>query len=177
MEFFCSLVLIVCTFRHTISYQCCSKGIQLWNPPPVMGCGDEEDFCLHCFMCPCAVLKRPDFLGGSSDAHIRIRQHRFRLYRGFWKMLKDLCLWTDNHYLECKRRVTQEHDQREIIPSCVVDVGVLIIVLVHTVQLLRLLLLLQYDRKWDDATQIHLGYLIQTTSLPGQPPELILVTV
>ena len=100
------------------------KGYSYENPSPVLGHGHEE-ICPHCRMCPCIVLKPPGFLRGSGDAHVRNRPHRFRLYRGFWKLLKDLCLWNDDHYLEHKRRVTQEHDQREIIPSCVVDVGVL----------------------------------------------------
>ena len=101
------------------------KGYSYENPPPLIGCGQEDNFCPHCLMCPCVVLKPPEFLRGSSDAHIRNRQHRFRLYRGFWKMLKDLGVWNDDRYLERKKRVTQEHDQREIMPSCIIDVGVL----------------------------------------------------
>ena len=131
-----------------------------------MGCGSEDNFCPQCFMCPCVVLKPPDFLRGSSDAHIRNRQHRFRLYRGFWKMLKDLCVWNDNRYLERKKRVTQEHDQREIMPSCVVDVCVLYYnttVHVHVYNKMY-----NSYRRLEDATQIHLGYLTLTMYPPGQ---------
>ena len=101
------------------------KGYSHKNPPPILGYRHEENFCPCCLICPCIVLKPPDSLRGCSDAHIWNRPHRYRLYKAFWKLLKDLCLWSDDRYLERKRRVTQEHDKREIISSCVVKVGVL----------------------------------------------------
>ena len=97
------------------------KGYTSENPPPVLGSGDEDNFCPHCFFAPCVLQTPPDFLRGSSDASFRNRQHRYRLYRGFWRLFKDLWLWRDDRYLEVKRRLTSEDDPRERLPLCVVQ--------------------------------------------------------
>ena len=95
------------------------------NPPELSNEGSNEEgegCCPHCFFSPCIVAKPPSFLQGSSAPYPRNRQHRFRLYRGFWRALKDLGLWQNPRYLERKREKTTVHDVREVIPSCIVKV-------------------------------------------------------
>lgn len=81
-------------------------------------------FVCFCFVfAPCIIQRPPSFFVGSSAPYPRNRQHRFRLYRGFWKTLKDLGLWTNPRYLDIKRRRTVETDPREVLPTCVVRVS------------------------------------------------------
>lgn len=83
------------------------------QPPPDLG-GDGH--CPHCLFAPCIVTTPPDFMTGQSGPHIRNNTHRYRLYRQFWKVLKELGLWNDSRYLDRKRAVTLVADPREIIP-------------------------------------------------------------
>ena len=93
----------------------------------MLGSGDEDNFCPHCFFTPCVVERPPDFLRGSSAASVRNSQHRFRLYTGFWRLFKDLWLWRDDRYLERKQTITSIDDPREPLPKCVVEVSVMIL--------------------------------------------------
>ena len=77
----------------------------------------------------------------------------------------DLCVRNNNRYLERKKRVTQEHDQREIMLSCVVDVCVLYY---NTIVHVYVYNKLYNSYRLEDATQIHLGYLTLTMYPPGQ---------
>ena len=93
------------------------------QPPPEFG---GEGHCIHCLFAPCIVTKPPNFLFGQSGPHIRNNNHRYKLYRQFWRALKDLGLWSDGRYLTRKREVTLLTDPREIIPVCIVNVSYII---------------------------------------------------
>ena len=101
---------------------CAQRGIRGYddNPPPDL---KDDGFCIHCLFSPCIISSPPSFVTGQSGAHPRNNQHRYRLYRLFWKTLKELGLWRNQLYLARKRQVTHEDDPREIIPLCVVNVS------------------------------------------------------
>ena len=84
---------------------------------------EGEGHCIHCLFSPCIVSSPPSFVTGQSGPHPRNNQHRFRLYRAFWRVLRELGLWRSPEYLRRKREVTHEADPREIIPLCVVNVS------------------------------------------------------
>ena len=101
---------------------CARKGPHGYDdraPPELNGDG----CCIHCLFSPCIVSTPPSFVNGQSGPHARNNQHRYRLYRCFWKVLKELGLWRDSRYLARKRQVTLEDDPRELIPLCVVNVS------------------------------------------------------
>ena len=87
--------------------------------PPRDLSGDGH--CPHCLFAPCIVAVPPDFVCGQSGPHICNNTHRYRLYRQFWKALKELGLWNNSQYLARKREVTLVADPREIIPLCIVN--------------------------------------------------------
>ena len=60
---------------------------------------------------------------GQSGPHPRNNQHRYRLYRSFWRARKELGLWRIPTYLSRKGQVIHEDNPKEIIPCSVVDVG------------------------------------------------------
>ena len=64
----------------------------------------------------------PDFLRGSSGPHPANDEKRHRLYRLFWRLLKDLGLWRDDEYIQRKELRTTRDDKRDIIPKCVIMV-------------------------------------------------------
>ena len=101
---------------------CAQKGTHGYDdhPPPDL---QGEGHCIHCLFLPCIVSRPPSFVTGQSGPHARNNQHRYRLYRCFWKVLKELGLWRNPQYLSRKCRVTHEDDPREIIPLCVVNVS------------------------------------------------------
>ncbi len=68
----------------------------------------------------------PDFLRGSCGRHPANEGKRDRLYRMFWKLLRDLQVWVDDEYLERKERRTGRHGKREMIPRCVITVRELV---------------------------------------------------
>ena len=78
--------------------------------------------CPHCLCAPCVVQQPPDFLRGCCGAHPANDEKRYRLYRLWWRSLKDLGVWKDEEYLTRKAQRTVRHDRREIIPSCVIKV-------------------------------------------------------
>ena len=41
------------------------------------------------------------------------------LYRKFWRLLKDLCVWQDAKYLRRKKARTVRDDRSDIMPTCV----------------------------------------------------------
>ena len=47
---------------------------------------------------------------------------RFRLYRLFWGLLKDVGVWRAEEYLRRKERRMRRGDRREIIPYCIKEV-------------------------------------------------------
>ena len=64
----------------------------------------------------------PDFFKGSCDPHPANAEKRHRIYRLFWGLLNDFCVFRD---LECLRRresQTVRVDQREILPTCILKV-------------------------------------------------------
>ena len=79
--------------------------------------------CPHCLCAPCVITHPPDFLFGACSPHPANDGKRRRLYKMFWRLLKDLRLWNDDEYLERKERRTTIYDQREIIPTCVIIVS------------------------------------------------------
>jgi len=92
--------------------------------------------CSHCLCAPCVVDMPPDFLKGSCDAHPANAEKRHRLYRMFWRLLNDLCVWQDPEYLRRKERRTVRDDRRDILPPCIIQVILhntcTCIMLVHT---------------------------------------------
>ena len=82
-----------------------------------------EGSCVYCLFSPCIICRPPSFVKGQSGPHARNAQHRYRLYRHFWKALKDLGLWKCEQYLSRKCLITHKDDPREIIPVCVVNVS------------------------------------------------------
>lgn len=78
---------------------------------------------MHCLFSPCIVSTPPSFVTGQSGPHPCNNQHRYRLYRSFWKALKELGLWRNTEYLSRKSQITHQDDPREIIPVCVVNVS------------------------------------------------------
>jgi hypothetical protein len=62
----------------------------------------------------------PDFLKGSCDPHPANSEKR--LYRMFWGLLSELCLFRDPEYLRRKESRTVRDDLREILPACVIQV-------------------------------------------------------
>ena len=87
---------------------------------------DGDDRCIHCLCTPCIVSMPPDFLVGSSVPHLRNNTKRFKLYKKFWGLLKDIGLWSHPEYVARKVRRTAVDDQREMIPHCIVKVSILI---------------------------------------------------
>jgi len=65
----------------------------------------------------------PDFLRGACGPHPANKEKRHRLYRKFWRLLKDLGVWRDREYLMRKAAKTSREDRREIIPDCVIKVS------------------------------------------------------
>ena len=99
-------------------------GYEGQHPPELKRQGsDYASCCPHCFLVPCITEQPPTFLQGSSAPYPRNWQHRFRLYRSFWRTLKDLGVWTDPRYLRRKRTKTTEDDVREVMPMCIVKVS------------------------------------------------------
>ena len=81
-----------------------------------------EDYCQHCLCSPCLVTSPPDYLRGRCNAHPANNEKRHRLYRLFWKTLRDVGVWKDEEYLLRKETRTSRYDKREIIPSCIIEV-------------------------------------------------------
>lgn len=80
--------------------------------------------CPYCLCKPCVIAMPPDFLRGSCSPHQANNEKQYRLYRLFWRLLKDIGLWMDEEYLVRKEARTVQHDKREIMPTCVIKVGV-----------------------------------------------------
>ena len=74
---------------------CAQRGIYGYdeNQPPYL---EGEGYCIHFLFPPCIVSSPPSFVTGQSGPHPRNNQHRYRLYRLFWK----------------------SHDCREILCTC-----------------------------------------------------------
>ena len=87
---------------------------------PVL-CGTR--MCQHCLCNLCVIKMRPEFLQGFCSPHPANDEKWYRLYRLFWRMLNDLGLWKDEEYLTRKEARTVRHDKRDIMPSCVIKVG------------------------------------------------------
>ena len=64
----------------------------------------------------------PDFLVGSCSPHEQNWEKRYKLYKKFWQLLKQLCLWEYPLYKRRKCEVTANDDPQEILPKCIVDV-------------------------------------------------------
>ena len=83
---------------------------------PVL-CGPNH--CSYCLCAPCIIQLPPEFLRGTSANS----EKHHRLYRLFWKLLKDLGVWHDAEYLERKAERTTRDDRRDILPQCVIEVN------------------------------------------------------
>ena len=78
--------------------------------------------CPHCLCAPCVIALPPDFLRGCCGPHPANDEKRYRLYRLFWRLLKDLGVWRDEEYMKRKEERTARDDRREIIPLCIIEV-------------------------------------------------------
>ena len=85
------------------------------NVPTLCG----SNYCAHCLCSPCVIQLPPDFLRGAAGPHSANDEKRHRLYRMFWRVLRDLGLWRDNEYLQRKKQRTRRDDRRDILPTCV----------------------------------------------------------
>ena len=82
-----------------------------------------ENHCPHCLCSPCVIANPPDFLRGFCSPHPANDEKRHRLYKMFWRLLRDVGLWMDDEYLARKERRTAMYDKREMIPTCVITVS------------------------------------------------------
>ena len=83
-----------------------------------------EGHCSHCLCAPCVIEQPPDFLVGSCDPHPANSEKRHNLYRDFWRLLRDLCVWNDQEYSRRKETRTVRDDRREIMPTCIIMVSI-----------------------------------------------------
>ena len=85
------------------------RGYQHSNTVPVLRAVNHCQFCL---CAPCVIASPPDFLMGSSDPHPANSEKRHRLYRLFWRFLRNVGLWQDEEYLARKAQRTVRDDRR-----------------------------------------------------------------
>ena len=83
------------------------------NFPVLQGGGGGRNHCPDCLCYPCIIVLPPDFLRGP---HPTNAEKWHRLYRMFWKVLKDLGVWCDEEYLRRKQDRTVWDDKRA--PLC-----------------------------------------------------------
>ena len=72
-----------------------------------------ENHCRHSLCSPCVIDLPPSFLRGACGPH---PAKRHRLYRLFWKLLKDIGVRGDKEYLQRKEGQTVRDDRRESSP-------------------------------------------------------------
>ena len=92
------------------------RGYRFSTRVPVLRGNDHCEFCL---CAPCVIQLPPDFLNGSASPHPANSEKRHMLYRKFWRLLKDRCVWQDAEYLRRKEGRTVRDDRRDIMPTCV----------------------------------------------------------
>ena len=88
------------------------------NAPLLLG----PSHCPQCLCSPCVIEQPPDFLAGSAGPHPANDYKRHRLYKMFWRLLKDLGVWKTEEYLMRKEGRTRRADRREIMPGCIIKV-------------------------------------------------------
>ena len=81
-----------------------------------------NNHCPDCLCNPCVIANPPDFLRGSCSPHPANDGKRYRLYRFFWSLLRDLGIWSDKEYLQRKQERTVRDDHRDIMPKCIIKV-------------------------------------------------------
>ena len=109
---------------HDIKCKCCTvyRHLRGYRKSPRYPMLRGENHCPHCLCAPCVIDVPPDFPKGSCDAHPANAEKRHRLYRMFWGLVTELCLFKDPEYLCRKERKTVRDDRREILPTCVIQV-------------------------------------------------------
>ena len=81
-----------------------------------------NNHCPDCLCNPCVIANPPDFLRGSCSPHPANDGKRYRLYRFFWSLLRDLGIWSDKKYLQRKQEHTVRDDHRDIMLKCIIKV-------------------------------------------------------
>ena len=107
---------------HHQLHEDCLKGYSESNYLVLGG----SNACHHCFCSPCVILSPPVFLVGSCAPSLANNSDQFKLYRQFWKLLRDTGLWQYPQYLEMQ--ITARDDPHEFPPLCIIQVNITAII-------------------------------------------------
>ena len=94
------------------------------HPPILNGTADEPP-CPYCHLGPCIISRAPSWLVGSSAPGLGNLAKRYTLYRKFWRVLRQLGVWSHPLYLNEKVLHTTLADVREVMPKCVTTVSLI----------------------------------------------------
>ena len=71
----------------------------------------------------CIIVRHPSWLVGSSSHSLACMEKKYNLYRKFWRVLRQLGIWSHSLYLAYKATQTAVSDVRDIMPQCVITVS------------------------------------------------------
>ena len=91
--------------------------------PPILDGTADDPPCPYCHLGPCIITRGPSWLVGSSAPSLGNLAKRYGLYRKFWRVLRQLGVWSHPLYLNEKMAHTTLTDVREVMPKCVVTVS------------------------------------------------------
>ena len=94
--------------------------------PPCLGGNPTDSPCPFCHLGPCIIVRHPSWLVGSSSPSLMCMEKRYKLYRKFWQVLRQLGVWSYPQYLAYKATQTAVSDVRDVMPECVIKVRYLI---------------------------------------------------
>ena len=100
------------------------SGYEGGNPPVLNGTEDEPP-CPYCHLGPCIISRAPSWLVGSSAPGLGNLAKRCTLYRKFWRVLRQLGVWSHPLYLNEKMLHTTSADVWEVMPKCVTTVSLI----------------------------------------------------
>ena len=120
-----------------------------------------SDACHHCFYSPCVVHSPPAFLVGSFATHLANNSKRFKLFRQFWQLLRDIGIWQHPQHLANKTKITTRDDPHEILPLCIIQVSTCIIANIALRYMSRASV---HCRRLEDNTLTQMGFRMVTTT-------------
>ena len=91
--------------------------------PPILDGTADDPPCPYCHLGPCIITRGPSWLVGSSAPSLGNLAKRYGLYRKFWRVLRQLGVWSHPLYLNEKMAHTTLTDVREVMPKCFVTVS------------------------------------------------------
>ena len=91
--------------------------------PPILDGTADDPPCPYCHLGPCIITRGPSWLVGSSAPSLGNLAKRYGLYRKFWRVLRQLGVWSHPLFLNEKMAHTTLTDVREVMPKCVVTVS------------------------------------------------------